>query len=41
MAIITVDNITHTYGAKSPFEQHAVRGVSLEIQEGELLGIIG
>ena len=41
MAIITVDNITHIYGAKSPFEQHAVRGVSLEIQEGELLGIIG
>lgn len=41
MAIITVDNITHTYGAKSPFEQHAVRGVSMEIQEGELLGIIG
>ena len=41
MAIITVDNITHTYGAKSPFEQHAVRGVSLEIREGELLGIIG
>ncbi len=41
MAILTVDNITHTYGAKSPFEQHAVRGISLEIQEGELLGIIG
>lgn len=41
MAIMTVDNITHTYGAKSPFEQHAVRGVSLEIREGELLGIIG
>ena len=41
MAIIQVDNITHTYGAKSPFEQHAVRGVSLEINEGELLGIIG
>ncbi len=41
MAIITVDNITHIYGAKSPFEQHAVRGVSLEIREGELLGIIG
>lgn len=41
MAILTVDNITHTYGAKSPFEQHAVRGISLEIREGELLGIIG
>ena len=41
MAIITVDNLTHTYGANTPFEQHAVRGVSLEIEQGELLGIIG
>ena len=41
MAIITVDNLVHTYGTGSPFEQHALRGVSLEIVEGELLGIIG
>ena len=41
MAIITVDNLVHTYGTGSPFEQHALRGVSLEIAEGELLGIIG
>ena len=41
MAIITVENLTHTYGAHSPFEKHAIRGVSLDIQEGELLGIIG
>ena len=41
MATITVDNITYTYGASSPFEQHALRGVSLDICEGELLGIIG
>ena len=41
MAIITVDNLTHTYGAHSPFEKHAIRGVSLDIHEGELLGIIG
>ncbi len=41
MATITVDNITYTYGASSPFEQHALRGVSLDIREGELLGIIG
>ena len=41
MAILTVENLTHTYGAHSPFEKHAVRGVSLDIQEGELLGIIG
>ena len=41
MAILTVENVTHTYAAGSPFEQHALRGVSLEIAEGELLGIIG
>ena len=41
MAIITVENLTHTYGAHSPFEKHAIRGVSLEIHKGELLGIIG
>ncbi len=41
MAILTVDNITYTYGADSPFEKHALRGVSLDINEGELLGIIG
>ena len=41
MATITVENLTHTYGTGSPFEQHALRGVSLEIGAGELIGIIG
>lgn len=41
MPILTMDNVTYTYGAHSPFEKHAVRGVSLDIQQGELLGIIG
>ena len=41
MAIISVDNLTHTYGAHSPFEKHAIRGVTLDIEQGELLGIIG
>ena len=41
MAILSVDNLTHTYGAHSPFEKHAIRGVTLDIHEGELLGIIG
>ena len=41
MAILTVDNLTHTYGTGSPFEQHALRGVSFEIRAGELIGIIG
>ena len=41
MAIISVENLTHTYGAHSPFEKHAIRGVTLDIHKGELLGIIG
>ncbi|MBQ6849029.1 MAG: energy-coupling factor transporter ATPase [Clostridia bacterium] len=41
MAILTVENLVHTYAAGSPFEQHALRGISLEIDRGELLGIIG
>ncbi len=41
MSLITLDNVIYTYGTGSPFEQHALRGVSLEIAEGELLGIIG
>ena len=41
MAILALDNVTYTYGAHSPFEKHAIRGVSLDIEEGELVGIIG
>lgn len=41
MAILTLDNVTYTYGAHSPFEKHAIRGVSMDIHAGELLGIIG
>lgn len=41
MATLTVENITYTYAAGSPFEQHAIRGVSLETRQGELLGVIG
>ena len=41
MAILSVDHLTHTYGAHSPFEKHAIRGVTLDIEQGELLGIIG
>ena len=39
--IIRVDNLTHTYGQDTPFFRSAVDGVSLEIMEGEFLGIIG
>lgn len=39
--IIRVENLTHTYGQDTPFCRSAVDGVSLEIMEGEFLGIIG
>ena len=39
--IIRVDHLTHTYSAGTPFQRSAVRDMSLEIQPGEFLGIIG
>jgi len=39
--IIRVENLTHTYGQNTPFCRSAVDGVSMEIMEGEFLGIIG
>ena len=39
--IICVENLTHIYGQDTPFCRSAVAGVSLEIMEGEFLGIIG
>lgn len=41
MAELMVDNITYTYAAGSPFEQHAIRQVSFQTVPGELIGIIG
>ena len=39
--IIRVEGLTHTYGQDTPFCRSAVDGVSLEIDRGEFLGIIG
>ena len=39
--IITVENLTHTYGAGTPFEHSAVEGLTMSIRRGELLGLIG
>jgi len=40
MAIV-LDNITYTYGVGTPFEKTALHGVSLTVENGEFLGIIG
>ena len=39
--IIQVKNLTHTYGAGTPFQRNAVDHMSFDVQEGEFLGIIG
>ncbi len=39
--IIRVENLTHSYGAGTPFYRHALQDVSLSVYRGEFLGIIG
>lgn len=41
MPVIETDNLTYTYAAGTPFEKKALDGVSLQIEEGDVLGIIG
>lgn len=40
-SIIRTDHLTMTYGVNTPFEKIAVNDLSIEIMEGEFLGIIG
>lgn len=40
-SIIRTDHLTMTYGVNTPFEKAAVNDLSIEIMEGEFLGIIG
>lgn len=39
--LILVESLWHTYMAGTPFERVALRGVSLEVWPGEIVGIIG
>ncbi len=41
MAIIKTVDLTYTYSEGTPFEKTAVNKVNIEIEEGELVGIIG
>ena len=41
MSILETRNLTYTYGIGTPFEKTAVDNVSINIEEGEFLGIIG
>ena len=38
---IEVKNLTHVYMAETPFESHALDGVSFKIEDGEFIGVIG
>lgn len=40
-SIIRTEHLTMTYGVNTPFEKVAVNDLSIEIMEGEFLGIIG
>jgi len=39
--IIETKNLTYKYGIGTPFERTAVEGVSISIEKGEFLGVIG
>lgn len=41
MGIIKAENLTYVYGEGTPFRKVALDDVNIDIQEGELIGIIG
>lgn len=41
MPIISLKNLTHTYGASTPLSVSAIENINLDIESGELVGIIG
>lgn len=41
MAILKTENLTYTYSQGTPFEKTAVNNVNLEIEEGELVCVMG
>lgn len=41
MAVISVENLTHTYSVGTPFEKTAIRDVSVTLTQGECVFILG
>ena len=41
MAVIKTENLTYVYGEGTPFRKTAVDNVNIEINDGEMVGIIG
>lgn len=41
MSIIKLDDVSFVYGKKSPYEIHALKNITLSIEQGSITGIIG
>lgn len=41
MLAVELKNLSYTYSAKTPYEKRALDGVSLAVEEGEFVGLIG
>lgn len=41
MSILKTENLTYIYSPGTPFEKAAVKNVNLEIEKGELVGVMG
>ncbi len=41
MPVLSANSLCYTYGQGTPYEKHAVRGVSFAVEAGEIVGIIG
>ncbi len=41
MSVITVEKLRHTYSAGTPFEKVAIEDISLEIPQGQFVGLLG
>ncbi|MBQ1352184.1 MAG: energy-coupling factor transporter ATPase [Oscillospiraceae bacterium] len=39
--ILKIDRLTHTYSIGTPFEHTALKDISLSIEQGEIIGLIG
>lgn len=41
MAVISTNNLTYVYGEGTPFQKTALDNINIEIESGEIIGIIG
>lgn len=41
MSLIAVKDLSYTYGVGTPFEKKAVNNITLDVNEGEVIGLIG